>query len=256
MDRALFERLVREFREAGVEELGLFYLGESFLVEWLPDAIDFAKNEVKFPYVFLTTNGSLSSPDRVEACMRAGLDSLKFSLNWADEDQFKEVARVKKTLFATIISNVEQARRIRDDGGYDCGLYGSYIEFDGDQDGRMKSMLAKVRPWLDEIYALPLYTQAALVDVRDWRWTHGNRGRVGALRDPVPCWTVFSEGHVTFDGKLSACCFDHDGRFHMGDLTKQSFVDAWGSAEFQKLRARHLKRDLTDTPCETCIAYG
>jgi mRNA-degrading endonuclease toxin of MazEF toxin-antitoxin module len=48
--------------------------------------------------------------------------------------------------------------------------------------------------------------------------TAGNQGRVGALRKPLPCWSLFTEGHVTHDGRLSACCFDHDGRFEMGDL--------------------------------------
>src|SRR5690606_20621643 len=55
MDRGLFERLLREMREAGVEEIGVFYLGESFMVPWLPDAIAFAKHDCGYPYVFLTT---------------------------------------------------------------------------------------------------------------------------------------------------------------------------------------------------------
>jgi len=48
------------------------------------------KQELKFPYVFLTTNGSLATHKWVEACFRAGLDSLKFSVNAADDAQFKK----------------------------------------------------------------------------------------------------------------------------------------------------------------------
>jgi radical SAM protein with 4Fe4S-binding SPASM domain len=72
----------------------------------------------------------------------------------------------------------------------------------------------------------------------------------------LPCWSIFTEGHVTWDGKLSACCFDHDGRFHMGDLTKQSFMEAWNSATFTALHEAHLRRDLTGTVCESCVAYN
>ena len=57
MDRALYSRLLGEMRAAGVEELGVFYIGESFTCKWLPDAIREAK-EAGFPYVFLTTNSS------------------------------------------------------------------------------------------------------------------------------------------------------------------------------------------------------
>ena len=54
MDRGFYERVVKEMREAGVEELGLFYLGESFMCDWLPEAIAYAK-DIGFPYVFLST---------------------------------------------------------------------------------------------------------------------------------------------------------------------------------------------------------
>jgi radical SAM protein with 4Fe4S-binding SPASM domain len=67
---------------------------------------------------------------------------------------------------------------------------------------------------------------------------------------------VFTEGHITWDGKLSACCFDHDGRFHMGDLTAIPFMEAWNSVAFQHLREAHLNRDVRGTACETCVAYN
>jgi len=258
MKQELFERLAKEMREAGVEELGLFYLGESFMVKWLPEAIQYAK-DIGFPYVFLTTNGSLAFPDRVEACMKAGLDSLKFSYNYADGEQLHEIARVKEKFFSTIQSNIKDAWKIRETGGYQCGLYASYIEYDGEQGERMAKAVEEIRPYVDEVYALPLYNQANLVTFREeakgWKPIAGNRGRVGALREPLPCWAAFTEGHITSDGKLSACCFDHDGRFHMGDLNTTPFMEAWNSKVFQDLREAHLKKDVTGTACERCVAY-
>ncbi len=259
MDKGLFKRLVREMRAAGVEELGLFYLGESFMVPWLPEAVAYAKQECGYPYVFLTTNGSLALPDRVRACMEAGLDSLKFSYNYADAEQFSDVAGVKPRLFDAIKANIRAARAIRDEAGYGCGLYASYIEYDGEQGERMQQALDEIRPYVDEVYALPLYSQADLVsgeeDMRGWSAVAGNRGRAAALRPPLPCWAVFTEGHITWDGKLSACCFDHDGRFHMGDLTAEGFAEAWNSPVFQNLRRAHLNGDVCGTVCEGCAAY-
>lgn len=260
MDQALFKRLALEMRQAGVEELGLFYLGESFMVPWLPEAIAYAKEICGYPYVFLTTNGSLATRDRVQACLQAGLNSLKFSYNFADAEQFSDVAGVKPRYFEMIKTNIRAAREVRDAGGYDCGLYASYIEYDGEQGERMRAALSEIEPYVDEVYALPLYSQADLLsgeqEVRGWSAVAGNRGRAAALRDPLPCWAVFTEGHITWDGKLSACCFDHDGRFHMGDLTTQRFSDAWNSELFQSLRAAHLRRDVRGTVCEGCAAYG
>jgi radical SAM protein with 4Fe4S-binding SPASM domain len=260
MERGTFERLLREMRVAGVEEIGLFYLGESFMIPWLPEAIAFAKQECGYPYVFLTTNGSLATPARVEACMKAGLDSLKFSYNYADIEQFVSVTRVKGSYFNKMKEHIIAAHRVREAGGYSCGLYASYIEYDGEQRSRMHAALDEIRPYVDEVYALPLYSQADLVSSeeteRGWSSVAGNRGRAAALRDPLPCWSIFTEGHVTWDGKLSACCFDHDGRFHMGDLMEESFEAAWNSPKFQALRRAHLARDVRGTVCESCTAYG
>jgi hypothetical protein len=261
MDKDLFRRLLVELRESGVEEIGLFYLGESFLVTWLPAAIHFAKHEAKFPYVFLTTNGSLATEKRCEALFRAGLDSLKFSFNYADPAQFEEISGMPAKLFPTILKNVKLAHSARDrvqaEIGHRCGLYASYIQYDGKQGERMQAAVAEVAPYLDEVYALPLYSQAEHVGdaerARGWEVTAGNRGRSGALREPLPCWAVFTEGHITWDGKLSACCFDHDGHFHMGDLTRERFMDAWNSDAFQALRGAHLRKNVAGTVCEKCV---
>ena len=63
------------------------------------------------------------------------------------------------------------------------------------------------------------------------------------------------EGNVTADGKLSACCFDANANWTMGDLNVQSFMEAWNSEKFQRLRAAHLKKDVSGTVCEQCVAY-
>lgn len=255
MDKDFFKAVVKEMREEGVEELGLFYLGESFICPWLPEAVRYAKEECGYPYVFLTTNGSLSTPDKVKEVMEAGLDSLKFSFNYADKEQFEEIARVKPKLYDKMIQNIVAAYDVREEGGYSTKLYASYIDYDAEQGERMKENVDKIRPYVDEVYALPLYNQAALVNNEDWEFVAGNRGRAGNLQDPLPCWSIFTEGHIAFDGTLSACCFDHDKRFAMGNLKEQGFMEAWHSDKFTKLREAHLKKDVKGTVCQQCVAY-
>ena len=260
MEWPLFTRLVKEMREAGVEELGLFYLGESFLVPWLPDAVRYAKQECGYPYVFLTTSGRMAEPEPVRQCMEAGLDSLKFSFNFADPAQFQEVTGVKARAYGDVVEHIRAARGIRDEvereTGHRCGLYASSILYDGEQQAKMDAAVAQIVPYVDEHYWLPLYGQAGLTSgVRGTKPTAGNQGRVGALRKPLPCWSLFTEGHVTYDGRLSACCFDHDGRFDMGDLTRQSFMDAWHSDAFRAIRRANLAEDVSGTVCAKCIAY-
>jgi MoaA/NifB/PqqE/SkfB family radical SAM enzyme len=262
MDLALFKRVTREMRDAGVVEVGVFYLGESFMnPKLLVDCIAYLKRELAMPYVFLTSNASMAFPEAVEACMNAGLDSLKWSMNAADEAQFEEVMGVAGKLFHRALENVKSAWEVRQRGGHATGLYASSIRYDGAQLAKMEALLnERVRPYVDQHYWLPLYSMGAFATQREedlgYRPTAGNQGRVGALRDPLPCWSAFTEGHVTAEGKLSACCFDANANWTMGDLNKVSFMDAWNSAPFVNLRAAHLKKDVRGTVCENCIAYG
>jgi MoaA/NifB/PqqE/SkfB family radical SAM enzyme len=262
MDFGLFKRIVREMREAGVEEIGVFYLGESFMnPRLLVDCIAHLKREIGMPYVFLTSNASMAFPEAVEACMAAGLDSLKWSVNAADERQFEKIMGVSRRLFRRALENIQAAWAVREAGGHPTRLYASSIRYDGKQQDRMEQLLAeRVRPWVDEHYWLPLYSMGAFATQRErelgYRPTAGNQGRLGALREPLPCWSAFTEGHVTADGKLSACCFDATAHWTMGDLTRQSFTAAWHSAPFTTLREAHLRRDVRGTVCERCLAYN
>lgn len=256
MNRALYSRLIREMRDAGVEELGVFYIGESFTCKWLPEAIAEAKREVGFPYVFLTTNGSASTPTKVHACMEAGLDSLKFSMNFYSEDQLKEVAGVSKVFWRKAIENLKAAHTVRREGGYTCGLYASSIAFDGVQGVQMQEVVDEIKPYVDEHYWLPLYGMSGAAKAAGWKPQPGNPGRLDNPRPPLPCWSVFTEGHVTKDGLLSACCFGNGSTdtLAMADLKQVSFMEGWNSQKYQDLRAAHLTLDVSGTACKECAS--
>jgi radical SAM protein with 4Fe4S-binding SPASM domain len=193
--------------------------------------------------------------------MSAGLDSLKWSVNACDEEQFERIMGVAARLFHRALDNIQAAHEVRAAGGHRTGLYASSIRYDGEQHARMEALLAsRVLPYVDQHYWLPLYSMGAFATEREeqlgYRPTAGNQGRIGALREPLPCWSAFTEGHVTAEGKLSACCFDATANWSMGDLTQQSFMEAWNSPSFVHLRQAHLRRDVRGTVCENCIAYG
>jgi radical SAM protein with 4Fe4S-binding SPASM domain len=129
------------------------------------------------------------------------------------------------------------------------------------QFNRMQKLLVeRVLPYVDEHYWLPCFSEMAHPSQEKNRelgfkpWA-GNQGRLDNLREPLPCWSVFMEGHVRVDGHLSACCFGATDTFDMGDLTQQSFMEAWNSKKFQELRRAHLAHDVHGTACESCI-YG
>lgn len=258
----LLTRILREMREAGVEEVGLFYISEPFFQpQRLIESIDYCKQVLNYPYVFLTTNGALAGPIHVREAMRAGLDSLKFSINFATNEQMSEITGKPSINYERALKNLRMAREVRDEYGFKCGIYASSIMFSGEQQEKMAQIVEeRVKPYVDEHYWLPLYSFGGAEVSGVGKPIAGNQGRIGALRDGLPCWALW-EGHIRAspDGErayLSACCFGSDDRFDVADLTEVSFMQGWHSEAFQKLRKAHIQKDVTGTVCEKCLAYG
>ena len=265
-------------RAAGVDEIAPFFLGESTMEpDMLVKSVAYAK-EIGFPYVFLTTNGSLLKPHVAERLMIAGLDSLKFSINAKDDEQFEEIMGVKSKNFHNALNNLKAAREIRDREGYRTKLYASYIQFDGEQAKAMDELLDKyVRPYADEVYSLPLYSMGLRAEeieaATGFKPTHGNMGRVNEetglpMRSGIPCWSVAREAHVRINPEnghpiLAACCFSSYDRFDICDLLDyDNFMDAWNHTKLQEIRQAHIDclatgttKPLENTMCAVCVAW-
>lgn len=263
MELTFFKRIVKEMYDAGVEEIGLFYLGESLMNPDLTVAACKAAKEIGIPYVFLTTNGSRCTPKVARELFEAGLDSLKFSIT-STRDRFKEITGVKEALFDASLRNLELAIQERDKGNFDCMISASSIRYDGKQGEEMQEIVDWILSIMtgprDSHYWLPLYSMGDVASQAEQEIigvspTAGNMGRADNMVAPLPCWNVFTEGHIRANGDISFCGFDADGSFVAGNLHEQSFMEAWNSEEYQKYRKAHLKKDVSGTKCEGCIAW-
>lgn len=261
MDWGLFTHITREMKSLGVEEIGVFYIGESFTnPKLLVKSILYLKDELEIPYVFLTSNASLAKPINVEACMKAGLDSLKWSCNAADNEQFEQLMEVNSALFAVAKDNIRLAKEIRDKGKYKTKLYASSILYTPEQPRRAFDLLQNnILPYVDEHYWLPLYSAGGQAREKEtelgFQPIAGNTGRLDDPSEPIPCWTLFTASHILVDGRMTACCLDGTGNWVMGDLKTQSFMECWHSESFKELRRAHLNKDIRGTKCEKCAMY-
>lgn len=249
----MFTKLIDELVANGTEEFGLFFIGEPMLAKRLLDAVKYVRAAKPDAYIFMTTNGHLATAKALQPLMAAGLNSVKFSYNYADGAQLAEVAHVPEKVFGTLVKNIKDARAIRDMHGYKCGIYASSIKFDGKQEEKMKQAVDLIIDDVDEHYYLPQYSFGAQTDFGEQ--VFGNPGRLANLREALPCWTIFKEGHVTADGAVALCCFDVHDKWKAGSLKTQTFMEAWHSPEAQKLRTAHLNKDARGTACENC-AHG
>ena len=87
VDDTFYVRIMQEAFDEGLREVGLFINGEPFTDPKLAEHIKIAK-QIGFTYVYITTNGSLATPERFKAVIDAGLDSIKFSINAANREDY------------------------------------------------------------------------------------------------------------------------------------------------------------------------
>lgn len=261
MDFDLFKKISKEMVEEGVNEFGLFYIGEPFInTPLLVKCIKYLK-DLKVPYVFITSNASLATTSNVKAVMDAGLDSLKWSVNASTPEEAKRMLGINESVWTKSVENIKNAATIRKEGDYTTNLYASSIKYDDAQVEKMKPFLEKkILPYVKEHYFLPLFTMGGVANEREkelgYQPVAGNPGRCDSPVDPIPCWTLFTAAHVLSDGRLTACCMDATGNWVMGDLKKERFMDAWNSIEFKNLRAEHLKLNVIGTKCAKCVLAG
>ena len=252
MDWGFFKKLIIDLKHIGIEEVGLFLLGESFILNNIDRYIRFCKDS-GIKYVFITTNGSLCTPTKLKNCINAGLDSIKFSVNAHNKELYKKLHCVDK--FDDVIENIkwlyEYKKKRKLVLPRTCI---SSIVLPGNE---KESELFKqeMQKYVDEFYFLPPYNQAGHIPGFSGKIV-GNPGRLENMVPPVPCWALFNAAKVTWDGKLTACCFDHDSRFEIADLNNTSLEDAWSNSKFVSLRMRHLKNELKDSLCSKCLGLS
>lgn len=251
MGKNFLYRILKEAKSIGVKEIGMFLLGESFLVEELPEYIRYAKEEVGIEYIFITTNGSLCTPERLISIIDAGLDSIKFSINAESREKYKEIHGVD--CFDKVISNIKWLHEYKIKNHIKNPRTCVSSIFIKEYAEGLENLRKMITQYVDEFYYLPLYNQAGHINMKKDTKMVGNPGRLENMVPPIPCWALFNTAKIAWNGWLTACCFDHDASFEIADLNKASLLEAWYHPKFVKLREQHLIGDLARSLCARCL---
>jgi MoaA/NifB/PqqE/SkfB family radical SAM enzyme len=252
IDRNFLYRILWEAKSIGVKEIGMFLLGESFLVKELAEYIKYAKEVVGIEYVFITTNGSMCSPERMIPIIDAGLDSIKFSINAGTREKYKEIHSCDR--FDHVVSNVKWLSNYKKENNIDhLRTCVSSIMIPDDKE-ELEAFKKDMEQYVDDVYFLPLYNQAGHIGGDEYTKIIGNPGRAESMVDPIPCWALFNASKITWNGWLTACCFDHDEKFEIADLNKVSLTEAWNNEKFVNMRREHLENTLSNKSlCGKCL---
>ncbi|MCB8840727.1 radical SAM/SPASM domain-containing protein [Aurantimonas sp. VKM B-3413] len=250
----IFRDFVEQAVELGLREVGLYATGEPFMTKNLEDYVAAAKG-LGIERIYLTSNGALASQERVQKCVEAGLDSIKFSINAANRRDYRAVHGFDD--FETVMANVRAINRWRKDEGIALQMLASCVCIPSLPD--LKDEHRKVfSEYFDDILYVNAGSQGGqsfeLAIPEAWkRPVFGNIGKEVATEKIKPCAMLWNRYHLTAEGYLSGCCVDYDLDLVFGDFKKDKLRTLWNNRLIAGLRQKHLDRALEGTICDQCM---
>ncbi|RVU36770.1 radical SAM protein [Hwanghaeella grinnelliae] len=238
IDPEFLKRALKEAYDLGAREAGLYGGAEPFTCKKLDLHVRNAK-EVGYDYVYVSTNGSLPSKERLKTVIDAGVDSLKFSVNGGNRETYALVHG--QDHFDKVVENIEFVLEHRKTLDRKMFVYISFVQVPKNADS-LPELIERFEGRIDEFYINPAVNVS---------------GQMPNLpldeNMPDTCVIPFNQLNITAEGHLRVCCNDYQNSLAIEDLNKMSVGDAFYGDRFRDFRRRHMNDDLKGTLCHNCL---
>lgn len=242
------KRVLKEAYDCGARDLALYATGESFLIKELAGYISYAKKN-GYEYLFITTNGSLCTPENVKPVIDAGLDSIKFSISAGTRDTYREIHG--RDDFDKVIENLKWISSYRKETGKQFRIYVTMVYTDRTQ-FEVEILKNIVMEYIDEWDPHPLNNQCGnMYENNQLGFIDPNNPRARGKREI--CFQPFKSFTITSAGRLSACVLDYSNDLIIADLNNTSLKEVWTSDLYKSFRRKHINKDLDGLICYNCI---
>jgi radical SAM protein with 4Fe4S-binding SPASM domain len=229
----LYKKIVDECAALGITHVRVHNYGEPFLDRQLVEKVRYAKDR-GIAEVGMISNGSLITEEIAAGMIEAGLDAINISVDAAGKEIF-ERTRVNLD-YETVIGNIRTLARLRDElGRRRPKLILSFVRQDNSADEQ--AFIAEWTKVADKIH---------ITDLHNWAGTLHGRSDV-----QFPCYRLWLTFTVLWDGRVSLCCADFDGRNILGDLRTSTIAEIWNSPAYRDVRRQQLEHGGPEI-CRSC----
>jgi hypothetical protein len=233
MEMDLFTKIVDECAALGITHLRVHNYGEPFLDRELVEKVRYAKSK-GIVEVGMISNGSLITGEIAQGLIDAGLDAINISVDASGKETF-ERTRVNLD-YDVVIGNVETLVRLRNASGRrHPKLILSFVRQDNSADEQ--AFIAHWGRIADKIH---------VTDLHNWAGTLHQQSDV-----KFPCYRPWLTFTVLWDGRVSLCCADFDGRHILGDLRTSTISEVWNGPAYRDVRRQHLESGGPEI-CRSC----
>lgn len=248
-----FSLFIKQAVKLGLEEVGLYATGEPFMTKNIEKYILFAKkNGVK--RVYITTNGALADISKVKKCFNAGLDSIKFSINASNKQDYKIIHG--KDDFDKVLKNLKEIYNWKNENKVNLQILGSCVLVPT-MPHTKKEHFRIFNKYFDDSQYAESTSQGG--QKFDYPLPENDLKKIFTTLDEVdeknlkPCSMVFNRYHLTAEGYLTACCVDYNLNLVFSDINKENLIESWHNNLIKKLRDKHIQKKLDNTICHSCL---
>jgi radical SAM protein with 4Fe4S-binding SPASM domain len=224
MSDELFYKIIKEGKEMGVTRYSPFMNGEPFIFPKIWNWLDHMEKEgVK---VALYTNGEHIDVDRI--VKYKNIEYLNFSINATNAETHKKVMRGPD--FDKVTENYFKARE-----------KAKFL---------VRASLVKTEANVAEVDEFnKKFVKTEVCEFSNW--TDSRHSTLEKKGKRIPCWVLFNQMFILWDGTVVPCCMDFDGKQVMGDANTQSLKEIWEYSDW--MRKRHRQNDFDSVAvCRGC----
>ena len=200
--------------------------------------------------MYIDTNGGVEF-EKIKRAIEAGLDSIKFSINGTNPDNYKLIHG--RDDFEKAMENLKKTYDYKKELNRSLNVYVSiavtkYIEDSVDQ------FADYCRQYCDDLVTNSVIEMGGYIG-EELKYLQTQKNMDFNQGMTIPCYQLWNGLFITYEGYATACCADFQNYMVYADLNQTSLKDAWNNEVITKLRKAHLEGKIDGLPCVTC-AYG
>ncbi len=276
----LYYRVIDQCSDLAVPSVKLNWRGEPIMHPRLPEFIDYAKRGGVLETI-INTNAVTMDESLSRRLIESGLDLLIYSFDGGTKHTYEKmrVGRFAENCFETVYENIRRFARIRAELGSPLPRTKIQMILTEDTFHEQESFFRLFEDCVDDV-SVKAYTErgGSLPDLDDetrqalggaiaqfglahdaayWRDLHGN---IHIASGRLACEQPYQRLMVTYDGRVSMCCYDwgceypigyvDDAAYEDGDRHYESVMDKAraGAKGFELMPQLKMPRRFSDPP--------
>lgn len=221
--------------------------GEPLLHPELPQMIKYAKDKKAAHKINFYTNGILLSEAKSLELIKSGLDTIHISIDAFTNETYRKIKNSQK--FETVEKNVKR-----------------FVELKKKFHSKAPLVIAKMIHTPDTKDEVTLFANkwkriADFIEIGEYHTWDGTLNNASLFEQTearqrikrYPCTFLWYNPVILWDGRVTTCCVDYQGKGIIGDLKEESLAKIWQGNILKNLRIAHLKGDYGSIAlCRNC----